>query len=330
MPEIEFLSGTVVLENAETRAFQSVAQRPSINRLLLIYTRHWFAKGWLPHPSKSNFFGTRATPQKGPLYGLRAIVIGASSGIGASTATALANAGCQLTLAARRIEALEELKRSIDSESNVTVKQCDVTKVQDVTELFKSARCELGGPIDIVINCAGIMYFTMMKNVQLQDWKKIVHVNCQCLLNVLAATVPEMLSRWKGHIVSISSDAGRKVFPGLAVYSESKFFVEATLQSLRVETTGTGLRVTFIQPGNVATQLLGMSTDAETLKKYGEPTGAKVLDPKDVAKAIIYALEQPAHVAVNEILVEPRDKPIWISGLRITFESRESLGQAIY
>jgi NADP-dependent 3-hydroxy acid dehydrogenase YdfG len=94
------------------------------------------------------------------------------------------------------------------------------------------------------------------------------------------------------------------------VYSASKFFVEATLQALRVETAGTGLRVTSVQPGNVATDLLGMSTDKEALQKYGEPSGAKVLDPEDVAGSIVYALKQPEHVAVNEVMIEPRDEPI--------------------
>jgi NADP-dependent 3-hydroxy acid dehydrogenase YdfG len=96
----------------------------------------------------------------------------------------------------------------------------------------------------------------------------------------------------------------------LGVYSASKFFVEATLQALRVETAGTGLRVTSVQPGNVATELLAMSTDTEAIKKYGEPSGAKVLDAEDVANSIVYALRQPQHVAVNEVLIEPRDEPI--------------------
>jgi len=143
-----------------------------------------------------------------------------------------------------------------------------------------------------------------------EEWERTVDVNCKGLLHCLSSTVPSMLSRGKGHIVAISSDAGRKVFPGLGIYSASKFFVEATLQALRLETAGSGLRVTSVQPGNTATELLGMSTDAEALKKYGEPTGAKVLDPEDVAKSIVYALRQPEHVAVNEVLIEPRDEPI--------------------
>jgi NADP-dependent 3-hydroxy acid dehydrogenase YdfG len=154
------------------------------------------------------------------------------------------------------------------------------------------------------------MYFTMMANVQTEEWERTVDVNCKGLLHCLSSTVPSMLTRGTGHIVAISSDAGRKVFPGLGVYSASKFFVEATLQSLRLETAGKGLRVTSIQPGNTSTDLLGMSTDEEAIKKYGEPTGARILDPEDVANSIVYALRQPEHVSVNEVLVEPRDEPI--------------------
>jgi NADP-dependent 3-hydroxy acid dehydrogenase YdfG len=154
------------------------------------------------------------------------------------------------------------------------------------------------------------MYFTMMANVQVDQWEQTVDVNCKGLLHSLSSSVPGMLSRGSGHVVAISSDAGRKVFPGLGVYSASKFFVEATLQALRLETADKGLRVTAIQPGNVATDLLGMSTDAEAIKKYGEPTGAKVLDAENIADAIVFAVCQPQHVAVNEVLIEPREEPI--------------------
>ncbi len=119
-----------------------------------------------------------------------------------------------------------------------------------------------------------------------------------------------MLARGGGHIVTISSDAGRRVFPGLAVYSGAKFFVEAVSQALRLETAGTGLKVTTIQPGNVATNLLAMSGDDEALRRYAEPSGARVLEAEDVAASVMYALSQPDRVAVNEVLVEPRDEPV--------------------
>ena len=215
-----------------------------------------------------------------------------------------------MALAARRTAALEAVKRRlVVREGKVIIRQTDVTDRNQVKALIHAAEDELG-PVDILVSCAGVMYFTMMANVHTDEWDRTVDVNCKGLLHCLSSTVPSMLSRGSGHIVAISSDAGRKVFPGLGVYSASKFFVEATLQSLRLETAGTGLRVTGVQPGNTATDLLGMSTDAEAVKKYGEPSGARILDPGDVANSIVYALRQPQHVAVNEVLIEPRDEPI--------------------
>jgi len=149
-----------------------------------------------------------------------------------------------------------------------------------------------------------------MKNLREEEWARTVEVNCKGALNCIGAVLPGMLGRGRGHIVTISSDAGRKVFPGLAVYSASKFFVEALSQGLRLEIAGTGLKVTTIQPGNVATDLPALSQDIEALERYGQPSGARILDPKDVADSIVHALRQPDHVAVNEVLVEPRDEPV--------------------
>lgn len=313
MPSVEFLRGIVVLDNAATRPFRAVVERPKVDAVLLeTYTRHWFARGWLPRAPKSlhALGGSAQAPRRGPLSGKVAVVTGASSGIGAAVAVALAREGCHVALAARRADALESVKRRLTvREGKVIIRPTDVTDRKQVEALITAANDELG-PVDILVSVAGVMYFTMMKNVQVEEWERTVDVNCKGLLHCLSSTVPSMLSRGSGHIVAISSDAGRKVFPGLGVYSASKFFVEATLQSLRLETAGTGLRVTSVQPGNVATDLLGMSTDQEALKKYGEPSGAQVLEPEDVANSIVYALKQPQHVAVNEVLIEPRDEPI--------------------
>ncbi|KAJ5130525.1 uncharacterized protein N7515_006564 [Penicillium bovifimosum] len=313
MPTVDFLRDIVVLDNALTRPFRAEVERPKVDSLLLeTYTRHWFARGWLPRgPSRQHAFNrpTEVTA-KGPLSGQVAVVTGASSGIGAAVAVALAKQGCALALAARRLDALESTKRKVEAYGvKCILRSTDVTDKAQVEVLVKAASEELG-PVDILVACAGVMYFTMMANTQMDEWERTVDVNCKGLLYALSSTVPGMLSRGRGHVVAISSDAGRKVFPGLGVYSASKFFVEATLQALRLETAGTGLRVTSIQPGNTSTDLLGMSTDAEAVKKFGEPSGAKILDPSDVANSIVYALTQPEHVSVNEILVEPRDEPI--------------------
>jgi NADP-dependent 3-hydroxy acid dehydrogenase YdfG len=236
-------------------------------------------------------------------------VTGASSGIGAAVAGALAREGVGVALAARRSDALRRVQAGLGGAARSIVVATDVTDREGVGALVARAEGELG-PVDFLVNCAGVMYYTLMRNLCEEEWEKTVEVNCKGTLNCVGAVLPGMVSRGRGHIVTISSDAGRKVFAGLAVYSASKFFVEALSQGLRLETAGTGLKVTTIQPGNVATDLAAMSTDGEALKLYGQPTGARVLDPEDVAASIVYALSQPEHVAVNEVLVEPRDEPV--------------------
>ncbi|KAI1166199.1 enterobactin synthetase component F [Nemania serpens] len=314
MPMIEALKWITVLKDPATAPILATAglERPRIdNKLIETYTRHFCARGWLPRPPRrQNLSPSLSLAKKGPLTGRVAVVTGASSGIGAAVATALAREGAHVAIAARRTDALDVLKKSLSTTGvKVLVHRTDVTNKSQVQSLMDETTQQLG-PVDILVSCAGVMYYTMMANVQTDDWERTVDVNCKGLLHCLASVVPGMLARGSGHIVAISSDAGRKVFPGLGVYSASKFFVEATLQSLRLETAGSGLRVTSVQPGNTATELLSMSTDPEAIKKYGEPTGAKVLSADDVAGAIVYALRQPAHVAVNEVLIEPRDEPI--------------------
>jgi NADP-dependent 3-hydroxy acid dehydrogenase YdfG len=246
------------------------------------------------------------------LRGQVAVVTGASSGIGAAVARALVREGTHVALAARREDALLEVQAGLDrrgGEVKSLVVPTDVTDRGQVRSLVVRSEEELG-PVDILVNCAGVMYYTLMKNLHEDDWERTVDVLCKGMLNCISAVLGGMLARERGHIVTISSDAGRKVFPGLAVYSGGKFFVEAVSQGLRLETVGTGLKVTTIQPGNVATDLHALSSDEEAIALYGQPGGARVLDPEDVAASVVYALSQPEHVAVNEILVEPRDEPV--------------------
>lgn len=314
MPTVDFLKAVTVLKDPATAPIlqQYGLERPAMDgKLFETYTRDFYARGWLPRPPRKAQIGQATQRNRsGPLSGKVAVVTGASSGIGAAVAAALAREGAHVALAARRLDSLQKLKAQLATRpGTVIIHQTDVTDRVQVESLMCVTQEKLG-PIDILVSCAGVMYYTMMANVQVEEWERTVDVNCKGLLHCLSSTVPSMLSRGKGHIVAISSDAGRKVFPGLGVYSASKFFVEATLQSLRLETAGTGLRVTSVQPGNTATELLGMSTDAEAIKKYGEPSGAMVLDADDVADSIVYALRQPEYVAVNEVLIEPRDEPI--------------------
>jgi NADP-dependent 3-hydroxy acid dehydrogenase YdfG len=313
MPSVEFLRDIVVLNNAQTRPFRAMVERPKVDIVLLeTYARHWYARGWLPRPPSRQLAkgGAAATFRKSVLTGKVVVITGASSGIGAAVAAALAREGCHMALGARRKDALESVKKRLAvREGKVIIRQTDVTDRMQVKALVQAANDELG-QVDILVSCAGVMYFTMMANAHTEEWERTVDVNCKGLLHCLSSVVPPMIERGVGHIVAISSDAGRKVFPGLGVYSASKFFVEATLQSLRLETAGKGLRVTSVQPGNTQTDLLNMSSDDEAVKQYGMPSGAKILDPEDIAGAIVYGLKQPENVAVNEILIEPREEPI--------------------
>ena len=247
----------------------------------------------------------------GSLQDRVAVVTGASSGIGAAVVRALSAGGAYVALAARRTEALGEIQSSFDGAVGRKSLVCptDVTDRDQVRALVERAEDQLG-PVEIMINCAGVMYYTLMKNVRTEEWERTVEVNCKGTLNCIGEVLPGMLERGKGHIVTISSDAGRKVFPGLAVYSASKFFVEALSQGLRLETAGTGVKVTTVQPGSVATDLISMSADEEALEEYRQSDGARVLDPEDVAASVVHALVQPEHVAVNEILIEPCQEPV--------------------
>ncbi|KAE8999931.1 hypothetical protein PR003_g18952 [Phytophthora rubi] len=252
------------------------------------------------------------------LSGKVAVVTGASGGIGAAIALELASAGAKVALGARRLEALETVKANIEHKigagDNVLLVQTDVTKRQEVQNLVTKAEEKLG-PVDILVNNAGVMPFELLKNVNQDSWDRTIDINCKGTLNGVAAVLPKMLARKSGHIVNISSDAGRKVFPGLGVYSASKMFVEGISQALRLENVGSGLRVTCIQPGNVATDLVkhanaASGVDEEAMKLYGGASECEVLKPEDIGRAVLYAVTQPAYVAVNEILVEPRDEPI--------------------
>jgi len=242
------------------------------------------------------------------LRGRVVIVTGASSGIGAATAKMLSEKGAKAALAARREDALREVQAGLAAGADSLVYATDVTDRGLVEALVERTEDDLG-PVDALVNCAGVMYYTMMKNVCAEEWDRTVEVNCKGALNCVGAVLPGMMERGRGHIVTISSDAERVVFPGLAIYSASRFFVEALSKGLRMETAGTGIKVTTVQPGNVATDLLDLSGDEEALEEYGQPTGARMLDPEDVAASVAYALSQPEHVAVNEVLVEPRDEP---------------------
>ena len=247
------------------------------------------------------------------LTGECAVVTGASGGIGAAIARALAEAGASVCLAARRSERISALADELGRRH--AVHTCavvtDVTKRDSVKACVAAAEKQLGSPVSILVNNAGVMHYTYMRNLHEDEWEQAVDVNCKGVLHGVGAVLPGMLSRGKGHIINMSSDAGRKGFPGLAVYSGTKFFVEGMAQALRAEVAGTGVKVTNIQPGDCKTELPACTTDEEARTAFAQPSADRNvwLDPADVARAVVFAASQPEHVAINELLVEPRDAP---------------------
>lgn len=237
-----------------------------------------------------------------------AIVTGASSGIGVAIAEQLAAAGAKVVLAARRIDRLQDVKAKVESSGGKCVcVKCDVTKLEEVTELVKQAEATFG-PVDILVNNAGVAFYTLMKNALQDQWNEMVDVNIKGTLNCTGAVLPSMVQRGKGHIVTVSSDAGRMPFAGLAVYTGTKYFIEGWSQTMRIELANSGVKVTTVQPGSVPTEILDRSTDAEAAK-FNTYFDAEILKASDVAGAVLYAIQQPPYCAVNEVLIQPITQP---------------------
>lgn len=247
----------------------------------------------------------------GSLAGNVAIVTGASSGIGRATAIALAEAGAAVAVAARRGDRLDEVVERIRRDGGRALAVAtDVADREAVFALVERAAAEFG-PADILVNNAGIMPTSPLEDIDLDDWLRMVEVNVNGVLHCLAAALPAMLERKSGHIVNVGSIAGRRPFPGGTIYSATKFAVRCISAGMQLELSAAhGIRVTDIQPGVVATELVDNIPDPETRQGFIQRWEDKEpLASEDVAAAILYAVTAPPHVNVNEILIRPRDQP---------------------
>lgn len=232
-----------------------------------------------------------------------AIITGASSGIGEATARALGKAGFNIVLAARSLEKLEKLKNELSSEGikSIAIKT-DVVNRDDLQAMANAAISEFGS-IDLLVNNAGIMPLSFMKNLHHDEWNQMIDVNIKGVLNGIEAVLPTMMEKKSGHIINISSVAGVKVFPSSAVYSGTKWAVEAITEGLRMEMSSTfNLRTTVIRPGGTESNLKSTITDPDVGAMFAARK-AQVLKAEDIANAIVYAATQPENVSVNEILV---------------------------
>lgn len=235
-----------------------------------------------------------------------AIITGASSGIGYATALTLSKAGIRVAVGARRTERLQELeKQIIKNNGEILVQKTDVTRKSDCDSLVNRI-VEKWGKVDILINNAGLMPLSYFKNGKVEEWEQMIDVNIKGVLYCTSAVVPYMLEKKSGHIINISSVAGRIVFAGGSVYCATKHAIAALSEGLRKELSPTyNIRVTCIEPGAVETELLESITD-ESMTGFIQATkNMETLRSDDIANAILYAIQAPVHVNVNEILIRP-------------------------
>ena len=246
------------------------------------------------------------------LEGTVALVTGASSGIGAATAAALADQGAAVALAARRAERLGAVAADIRQQGGTAlVLECDVTDQQQAAGAVERTVGELGR-LDTLINNAGVMLLGPVVGAPVGEWQQMVQLNVLGLLYCAHAALPHLLRaaedgpRHVADMVNISSVAGRAARNGNGVYSLTKYGVGAFSESLRQEVTKRYVRVSLVEPGATATELASHNRP-EVLESIRSQFG-QTMDAADIADAITYIITRPRHVTINEVLIRPTEQ----------------------
>lgn len=230
-------------------------------------------------------------------------ITGASSGLGEATGRLLAAKGAKVLLGARRESKLQTITNEIRASGGTAeFRILDVTKRDDVQAFVQSA-VELFGRIDVLVNNAGLMPLSPLAALKVDEWDRMVDVNIKGVLYGIAAALPLMQAQKAGHIINLSSVAGHVAFPGGAVYCGTKFAVRAISEALRQE-VGADIRSTIISPGAVKSELTTTISDPGTAAYVNELYNVAI-DADAVARAVAFAIEQPADVDINEILLRP-------------------------
>src|SRR3712207_6614211 len=240
------------------------------------------------------------------LDGKVAVVTGASSGIGEAAVRSLAAEGAAVVVGARRKGRLDGLVEEVAKEGGkATAVSCDVTDEEQAQGLVQRA-VEEYGRIDIVVNNAGVMLLSEVGKGLSDQWRTMFEVNVLGLLYATEAAIRVMKEQGSGHLVNVSSVAGRKVTrTSNGVYAGSKFAVNAISEGLRQELIEDNIRVTIVEPGAVATELPDHITDEDARESLSGLISLERLQAEDIARAIAYAVTQPDRVSVNEILIRP-------------------------
>jgi clavulanate-9-aldehyde reducatase len=241
------------------------------------------------------------------LEGRKAVVTGASSGIGEATVEALVREGAEVAAGARRRDRLEELADRVGKDGGaVHTHEVDLSDEPAARAFVEESAGAMGG-LDVLVNNAGVMLLGPVAGAETEHWRRMIDVNLLGLLYCTHAALPIMGEGGGGHIVNISSVAGRRAEMGAAVYNMTKFGVVAFSEALRQEALHANVRVTCVEPGFVDTELQGHNEHPiviEGVKKMRDQIG-DVLEAQDIANAIVFAISQPPRVAINELLIRP-------------------------
>ena len=229
------------------------------------------------------------------------VITGASSGLGAATATKLIKLGAKVVLGARRVDKLKEIVNQMGDNSMYV--KTDVTIRTDLDNLIQQAISRFKH-IDVLWNNAGIMPISFFDEGKVEEWERMIDVNIKGVLYGINAVLPHMLERGEGHIIVTSSVAGIKTSPGIGVYSGTKFAVKAIMESLREE-VAQKIKVTTIYPGATQSELGHDITSTKIKSLYGSLGNMPKMDEEAIANAVIYAISQPGNTTINEIVLRP-------------------------
>lgn len=239
------------------------------------------------------------------------IITGASSGIGEATAKLLAEKGAKLVLGARREDRLQQLAQAIRaSGGQVVYRVTDVVNPDDNKALVQLAKDTFGG-VDVIFLNAGLMPNSPLSALKTDDWDRMIDVNIKGVLHGIAAVLPTFIGQKSGHIITTSSVAGLKAYPGGAVYGATKWAVRDLMEVLRMESAQerTNIRTATIYPAAINTELLSTITDkrmSEGMTALYEQYG---IAPERVASVVAFAIEQPADTTINEFTIGPTTQP---------------------
>ncbi len=231
------------------------------------------------------------------------LITGASSGIGEGCARLLAEKGARVVLGARRVERLEQLVEDIRAAGGQAIaRRLDVTDAADVQAFVDAAMAEYGR-VDVLLNNAGVMPLSMIEALKLDEWNRMIDVNIRGVLHGIAAALPVMQAQRSGQIINVASIGAYRVSPTAAVYCATKYAVRAISDGLRQEVGG-DIRVTLVSPGVVESELADSISD-EGARDAMREFRKVAISPSAIARAVAYAIEQPADVDVSELVVRP-------------------------